>query len=272
MRRWIRKWWLPGVAAILLLGASFWAGYVSSRGPSFQYSNLVDETTQQQARSLLAQAKVPGEAVDDFFDLVDQFYRVPYEGILQSGWAKTSVRTFSYDDEAAFEHYDKSDCSIVCRTAAYLLTRHAVVFGSTGSSPVEEKDPMSRQYLADDGDRMRYDQLFASLPAGGAETSEAVWGRLEAYWEHAGIRFRDGTAQLVNVYGMTGDEIQNLHAAVALYGEAGVWLLEKYDPLYPFQFSHFERERDMVTYLQRRTGEVECAVITLGGECLWAKK
>lgn len=271
MRRWTRKWWILGVLAVLLLGAAFWAGVVYSRGPSFRYSNLADDASRQQAQSLLSQAEVPCGDADAFFELVDAFYRVPYEGIVESGWKKAAVRSFSYDDQAAFEHYDQSDCSIVCRTAAYLLTRSSITFGGTDLPPAEEKDPKSRTYLTDDTDRLQYDRLFASVPAGAAETSEQVWDALKTYWTEAGISFREGMDQLVTVYALTGNEIQNLHAAVALYGEDGVWLLEKYDPLYPFQFSHFEQEQDMIAYLQRRAAEVDCAVITRGGACLWEK-
>ena len=265
----LRRWWPLGIAAVLLLGGSLWAGIAYSRGPAFRYSNLADAASQKQARSLLQQAGVPNDDADAFFELVDAFYRVPYEGILQSGWDKASVRTFSYDDEAAFDHYDKSGCSIVCRTAAFVLTRDSLLFGDTDLPMAAELDPGSRMYLADAGDRLHYDRLFALQPADGAETSEDVWETLRTYWDDADIGFGDGMAQLVNVYGLTGDKIQNLHAAVALYGEDGVWLLEKYDPLYPFQFSHFERQADMLTYLRQRAAEVDCAVITQGGECLW---
>ncbi len=271
MRQRMCKWWILGVLAALLLGAATWVGVVHSRGPSFQYSNLVDDASRQQAQSLLSQAEVPSGDTDAFFELVDAFYRVPYEGIVESGWKKTAVRSFAYDDEAAFAHNDQSDCSIVCRTAAYLLTRSGITFGGTDLPPAEEKDPKSRQFLENDTDRLQYDRLFASIPAGAAETSEQVWDTLKTYWTDAGISFREETAQLVTVYALTGNEIQNLHAAAALYGEDGVWLLEKYDPLYPFQFSHFEQERDMIDYLQRRAAEVDCAVITRGGACLWEK-
>ena len=271
MRRRMRKWWILGVLAVLLLGTVLGVGVVHSRGPSFRFSNLADDTSRQQVRSLLGQAKIPEEDTNAFFGLVDTFYRVPYEGIVESGWEKAAVRSFFYDEEAAFDHYEKSDCTIVCRTAAYFLTRSSITFGSTALPPAEEKDPKSRQYLVDDTDRLQYDRLFASIPADTAETSEQVWDALKTYWTDAGISFREGTAQLVTVYALTGDEIQNLHAATALYEEDGVWLLEKNDPLYPFQFSHFEREQDMMTYLQRRAAEVDCAVITRGGACIWEK-
>lgn len=271
MRRRMRKWWLLGIMLAVLLGAAFWAGLLYSRGVSFRYSNLVDNVSQQQARSLLAQAKVPEDDTDAFFALVDEFYRVPYEGLVASGWKKTTVRKASYDEGAAFAHFDESNCSILCRQAAFLLTRYGITFGDTSLPPAAEKD-QSSQFLPEPLEQQHYNRLFSNLPADGAVTSEEIWEVLNGYWKEANVDFRGDAAQLVGVYGLTGDKIQNLHAAVALYGEDGVWLLEKYDPLYPFQFSHFEREQDMVTYLKRRAAEVDCAVIVRGGECLWAKK
>lgn len=270
MRRWLRKWWILGIAAVFLVGGSLWAGHHFSRGASFRYSNLVDETSQQQARSLLEQANVPTEDADLFFQLVDAFYDVPYEGIPQSGWEKAFTGTFAYDDDAAIEHYSKSDNRVVCRTAAFLLTRYGIPFGETDLPPAEMKDQCAA-YFTDRSEQLRYNRLFASLPAGTAETSEQVWDTLKAYWREAAVTFREGTAQLINVYGLTGDEIQNFHAAVALYGEDSVWLLEKYDPIYPYQLSHFEQEQDMIAYLQHRVDAVDCAVITRGGVCLWKK-
>lgn len=270
IRKRMRKWWPFGLALLLLLGAALWAGFVFSRGPTFRYSNLVDEAAQMQARSLLTQGRIPTEDMDDFFELVRDFYSVPYKGVVESGWKKVSTRSFSYGEKAAFDHFNQTNNAVTCRTAAFLLMRDRLMFGSDDLPPAEEKD-QTQAYLPEPEDRMHYNLLFAALPSGTAETSEEVWDALAAYWEKADIGFRSGTAQLVTVYGMTGDTIQNFHAAVALYGEDGVWLLEKYDPLYPFQFSHFEQEQDMVTYLQRRAAEVDCAVITRGGECLWQK-
>ena len=101
---------------------------------------------------------------------------------------------------------------------------------------------------------------------------EALAAAVSDYWSEAGIDFSGGVkAKLLTVYGSDGGEIQNSHTAVTVSSGEEIWLLEEYGPLYPYQFSRFTGEAQLIRYLRRRVLGCPYAAVFQGVECLRGK-
>lgn len=241
----------------------------------FTYTNLVDPASRDFARSLLEEAAVPQENVDSLFQRIEEFYRDPYPNLVKQGFQRACALSFSYRDTDAFEHAElQPDSSLTCRMAAFLLLRDSIVFSeqAEGGPELKEKDPTSRRCLTDENDLLHYDLLFANLTGRTVRSSAEMAAALVEYWETAGILFpEESNCNLLTAYGSNGDLIQNFHTAVVVEREDGVWLLEKYDPLYPYQLSCFNGRTALVNYMKLRVSECKYAAIFLGNDCLWSK-
>lgn len=263
-----RKIVLPAVlAAVVLLIV------VYVKRNTFAYTNLVGEADRIQARVLLEEEGIPRENIDDLFSLIEAFYQDPYPHLAEQGLQRALIPLFSYRDQDAIDHFDRQpDSSLTCRMAAFLLLKDSIRFPDILPTAPEEKDPMSQRCLSAERDRLRYNLLFANVEGQVVRSSEELAAAVSNYWSEAGIDFPNGVkANLLTVYGSDGGEIQNFHTAVAVSSGEEVWLLEKYDPLYPYQLSRFTGEAQMIRYLRRRVLGCLYAAVFQGGECLWVK-
>ena len=259
-------------AALLALGLIIYAGTLLARG-SFTYTNLAAPDDCELARTLLDGAGITPENTERLLELVEEFYSVPYPSI-DGGFERAYIQFFRYSGEDAAQHLDmQPDAYLTCRMAAFILLRDKITFPDSTQRPptLEEKDHKSRRNLTDSGDLLHYDLLFANLERtvrSSAELSAAV----TEHWEESGIVFPVGEkAGIVTAYGSNGEGVQNFHTAVAVYSGDELWLLEKYDPIYPWQLSRFKDEAQLVRYLETRVSDAKYAAIFLGGSCLWTK-
>lgn len=246
----------------------------------FVYTNLVNNTDRDQARFLLEEAGIPQENIDFFVQLVEKFYQDPYPNLVESGFQKAFLPMFSYRDTDAFQHSEiQPDYSLTCRMAAFLLLKDGIVFSDElkNSLQLDEKDPKSRRYLTDDDDLSHYDLLFSNLTGPSIRSSAEMSRVLIEYWKAAGILFPSeskddkANAHLVMAYGSDGETIQNFHTAVVIYKDSEIWLLEKYDPIYPYQLSCFCEERQLVNYMKLRLKGIKYAAIFSENHCLWSR-
>lgn len=242
---------------------------------TFEYTNLVDDASQDYVRSMLEDAGVSQENVDVFFQLVNEFYQDPYSNTVESGFQKALIPIFSYEGTDAIQHLEfQPNNSLTCRMAAFILLRDIITFPHNieNGLELEEKDPKSREVLSDDLDLLHYDLLFFDLTNQTIHSSAEMSTALVEYWKTAGIIFPSGSKiNIMMAYGSNGDLIQNFHTAVVIQGDQEIWLLEKYDPIYPYQLSYFSGEKQLVNYMKLRLTESKYAAIFLGSSCLWSK-
>lgn len=239
---------------------------------TFTYSNLMDDAGKSKAQSLLTQQNIPQENIDLLFCLVDEFNSVPYSGIVEHGWKKAIIPFSSYSNENGFAHLEaqEKDDMINCRSAAFILLKDSIVFGETEIAPAEHEDRQSRYPFAEE-DAMRYDLLFANMESSDVASSEALAEIVLGYWKSAGIQFSENSVQLVTVYGASGNKVQNLHTGTAIDTGDCIWLLEKVDPIHPYQFACFSDQEQMIDYMKKRASGEEYAAIFSNGTCLWTK-
>lgn len=251
-------------------------GYAFVSQNTFEYTNLVDNASRDYARSILEEAGISQENEDVFFRLVNEFYQDPYSNTVESGFQKALIPIFSYEETDAIQHLGvQPDNSLTCRMAAFILLQDIITFPYSieNRSELAEKDPKSREVLSDDIDLLHYDLLFANLTNQAVHSSVEMSTALVEYWETAGIIFPSGSKiNIIMAYGSNGDLTQNFHTGVVIQGDREIWLLEKYDPIYPYQFSCFSGEKQLVNYMKLRLAESKYAAIFWGSSCLWLKQ
>lgn len=259
---------IAAIFAVLGCAAVFWV----TRN-TFTYSNLADAESRQTARQLLHEQGVGQESLERFFEQVDIFNAVSYDGLVESGMKKALAPCFSYDDEAGFSHLDRqqTDERVNCRTAAFLLMRDVIAFTNPSAEAENDKDGQLAQRLFTKQEQKNYNLLYANIAYHDGETSQELAAQLQEYWQRAGIVFPSGEIQLVTAYGAATDIFQNYHTAVAVGAEDGVWLIEKADPIHPFQLSHFTSQEQLLSYMKHRVREAKCAAIFANDICLWTK-
>jgi len=237
----------------------------------FTYSNLVDNDSQGIVRTLLEQSGIPRENIELFFEGIDEFYKDPYPNIVQSGFQEKLIPFFSYRDTDAFQHLEaQENNTLVCRMAAFILLKDTLGFGDTTLLPAEEKDSKSRGWITET-DLLHYDLLFSNIEDYQINSSQEMVRVLTEYWDAAGISFSESaSAKLIMAYGSDGTIIQNFHTAVVIQSDSTIWLLEKYDPIYPYQLSCFDNETKLIDYMKLRIKEAKYSAVFLGNICLWS--
>lgn len=255
---------ISALAAIAVIILSIWI-YRNT----FTYSHLMDEEGRTEALSLLRGQNIPEENIDLFFQLVDEFNSVPYPGIVEHGFKRAAIPFFSYNNENGYAHLNAQESGdiISCRTAAFVLLKDSITFEDTGVVPEEQKS----DFPFAENDLENYSLLFANIEYDGSASSEALAEQLLSYWKRAGISFPENGIQLVTAYGAVSNVFQNFHTAAAIYTDGCVWLIEKADPIHPYQLSRFRTQEQMVDYMKKRVSEAERAAVFSGDVCLWTK-
>ena len=98
----------------------------------------MDTESQTIAQSLLSEANISQENIDQFFTLVDEFNSVPYKGIVEQGWKKAYIPFFSHNNENGFAHLEAQEQKnmINCRSAAFVLLKDHIIFNETNITNV----------------------------------------------------------------------------------------------------------------------------------------
>ena len=242
-------------------------------GKTFIYSNLIDSAEQEIMEDLLIDANIPAENIDRYMEKIERFYSIPYKGIVQSGWKRSSIVLFSYRDNSAIEHFDEQpDFSLSCRAAAFILLKDNITWGEVNLPAITKKDEISRTHISDNQeDLLHFDLLFSNIDGIPISSSEQLVETLTQYWHNSQIDFGEGNVHLVTAYASEGTKIENWHTAISIFADGKVWLLEKYNPIYPFQLSCFDGEEDMVAYMKKRLSGAKYAAVLSDTHYLWMK-
>ena len=244
--------------------------YQFVRNNTFEYSNLVDNEGQAELQFMLETNGIPHENIETLLSLCDEFYSVPYNNVVNNGWNYALIRLFSYNANDANDHLTRQpDNSLTCRMAAFIVLKNDISFGETKIVPAHMKDPASRKNLTYDEDLLHYDLLFSNIENSTVTSTQDLADIVIGYWKNAGITFENESVRLITAYGLSGTTIQNFHTAIAIYNEDGVWLLEKYDPIYPFQFSCFSSESQLIDYMKKRVSDTKYYAIFSNDNCIY---
>lgn len=261
-----------GMIAALLVCFLAAAVYCFMRKSTFKYSNLADNESKTKVQTMLEANGIPRENISALFDLCEEFYRVPYNNIVKSGWKDALIQFFSYNENDAVDHLEKQpDNSLTCRMAAFIVLKDNISWSETDIVPAVMKDPQSRQKLTDDEDLTHYDLLFSNIENFAVTSSQDLVNTVTAYWKDAGIVFENENVRLITAYGSSGGDaaVQNIHTAISIYDAGSVWLLEKYDPIFPFQLSCFNSEDQLIDYMKKRVSSEKNYAIFSNDHCIY---
>jgi outer membrane lipoprotein-sorting protein len=265
------------ISLLLLLGASACGnGNSSSTSFSFEYSNMVDSNTQTFVKNLLSENGVREDNIECFFKYVNDFYN-GYEGIADNGWTTVELKDFSYSDGSAFEHWgskERSPLDLNCRFAAFILARDIVSFGNNSHGEAIAKDENLLTSFTDESTQ-NYFALFCDIDTNNEMNLTDNFLSVRKQYD---ITFNEeDTIKLLCLY--TRNETshaQVFHAAVLIEENDCYYLIEKYDPMYPYQISKFNSQDEIISYIFARcrpekVANIKDALITINNAPLVSK-
>ena len=240
---------------------------------TFEYSNMVDTETQIFVSELLYRNGVNQIDINYFFELVNDFYN-GYENIADSGWITTTLKNFEYNDITAFAHWDskkRNRIDINCRYAAYTLIKDTILsFDISAFSNIKDENLISEHTLinlADDEIKI-YSTLFSDIEVGNVDKN-GFTENIILHKHNNKIEFNnESKIKLISLYTQhKSTTAQVAHAAVIIEEDGYYFLLEKYDPLYPYQISKFISKENLLSYLAvRADGEIQHYAIFINND------
>lgn len=251
------------MAALLLLAGCGKAPDAPSPDPEgILYSNLADPASQKRVTQLLEAHGVPAEQTgqlmawaEDFNGRVEDPLPEGFQPMGESGPDYTKV-LLPYREEEHGEPIPEANC----RLTSFLLMKHNVT--TNGTYPegdfyllfdVEAIDQYEPFHLSQEELRT-YRSLFTWVPLQGAATLEDHISAIQTAWKERDIHISGEGISLVNVYlHAPMDEVRFVgHTGVLMDTEEGLFFVEKYGPIFPFQVTKFQNREELVTYLLSR--------------------
>lgn len=218
----------------------------SFQGKKYSYNNLTNEQSITELYEALSSHAVPSEDTDSLIGFVRAYSRGRYaENNLQGSWKNATIKETLYDYTKAINSYGESPFEdLNCREAAFL------VFHSFLKAPDSSVKDVTMEEI-----------FFGTFDAG-----QSVADAVKGYWKSQNIEFAGSDIHLVSLWGKKDDEITNLHCGVLLENEGKPYLLEKVDPILPYQLSIFDAAEDIKAYLLNRTDEYEDMTVFVDDE------
>ena len=254
---------------------------------TFEYSNIVDVDSRKQMGSLLSQIGVHEDNINLFFDFVDEFYKVPYEGIADKGFASKPIKQFTYETFTIQEDakhwkqlgFQDKDEDINCRVAAFTLIQEFINLQKDyikPSSIIDESLLQQHHLLTFTQDTIeKYALLFNDIQLEHDITKTNIAEDILQNWKSSGISFQnDASIKLIclYLYDRNRNIIQVVHAAALIEMQGYYYMIEKYNPKEPYQFSKFKDTNEIIKYLLQRFNQAKLnstIVIMKNDKCIY---
>ena len=244
---------------------------------SFEYSNMVDKETQDFVIELLNKHGVDFQDIDLFIECVNDFYN-NYKGIADNGWVKTDLIDFGYTAENAFEHWDSKDRNrfdINCRVAAFILFKDFLSASNDSAINIVDENLLNEISLFTNQEIRKYSTVYGYIETNASKKNELI-NDIQSYRQHYGIEFDDDSPiKLLCLYTKSSGQsyAQIFHAAVMIEENDSLYLIEKYEPMYPYQISKFDSLDDLKSYILERcsppkTSDIQYAEVMVNNEAI----
>ena len=254
-----------------------------------EYSNLVDEATQNEVYKILLQVGIKKDSVDTLLNWVKEFNsRVGSPAAFQEGFQINNGSPVNYDDVPWNEEYleDGSlQMDMNCRITAYLLYQNFV----TVQQEIKDYDP----YLMFDVEAINTDPrlitiketmdkfitLFQPVDIEEGSNLESHVKAIQSAWEERGIQLQnEAQISLITLYLHSDFDNKRFvgHAGVLVELEDGLLFVEKYGPDLPYQCTKFTSDEELAKYLLSRKdiygdGTEELPIVMKNGEMIQVK-
>lgn len=232
----------------------------------WMYSNLVDESVQEEVKERLIRAGIPQEDVKLFIDWVNEYNgAVENIDLLQKDFALSEGVQITYDDvyldlgEDVDMYTPSMDTN--CRLTAALLMKDLIQVGDYHEEPDNylmfdmESIDNDTKYEVIKEIRDKYVTLYNPVEVPENTDFDEHVKKIQEAWAQRQITFNEQTgASLVTLF--LHDPYENKrfvgHAGVLIEDEEGLMLVEKYGSFSPYQVTKFNSEQEVAEYLLNR--------------------
>lgn len=250
----------------------------------FDYSNMIDSETQTFVVELLERNEVKKDNIDNFFILVNDFYD-GYESIINDGWTTVNLKNFAYDENKMQKYWNslnRPNRDINCRVAAFILTKDNILLKNTYDGflfdglvdgfDIKLTNEEIQKYSA------LYSEIFNPLEISSFDRND-ILNIILSQRQKYGIEFDDNStvkSLFLYIASSTFSNVQNYHTAVVVQENDYYYLIEKYNPKFPYQISKFISENDLIEYILDRCKpenigdiEIEDIIIMMNNKCIY---
>lgn len=229
-------------------------------------SNLVDKQSHEVVRSALADAGVPQESIDGFFELVNEYNTaVPTDSMVVEGFADYGTKDPDYDVESISKAWNDRYADYVgtnCRINTFALA-HSLFSIDDQDNPNDsllfldqqslDKAP---QQIFDEAQRAKFEAFYGNIETTMEQTPGQHIADIKAYIKDRGIEFADTGTRVVSVFSHdTLTESATLfigHTGVAVPYDDGYLFLEKLAFDMPYQAVTVKDMQQLNDYLMHK--------------------
>lgn len=234
-----------------------------------EYSNLVDLKVQSDLKESLLSCGIPQSTVDTFFEDVNEYNKtVDNTTLVQSGYKTFDLSPVAYNEDKLSELWDKKYSAFMgynCKLTAFFLYKSFVHSNAFVQDAENEMDmlfnlaPEKAQAHFSKADSDLFGTLYQTLPIKDSMSQQECVEKIKSTWGGYGVTFdKTDKIKLITVY--TEDDypeyhLEPVHAGLLFNGNGKLCFLEKLSFVKPYQYSLFENEKDLYTYIKSSFGE-----------------
>ncbi len=231
---------------------------------SYEYSNLVDENTQNRVLDLMKTRGLDGRTIDWFMKTVEDYNsKQGMEDIAPHGFVSINTANAPYDENQLFTGWEELQLPYIdlnCRITSFMLMKDLVDSGGTitEESPelifdlnAIENNPNAKMSKAD---QQKFENIFYPISASETTDVKEHAKTIVKEWVKRGISFDNDSTSWVNVF-LHYPETENLfigHSGVLLEEGDGFLFIEKLAQTMPFQVSKFKTKEELYHVLMQR--------------------
>lgn len=253
------------MSALLLAGCS--ASPIESQTAgtenSIIYSNLANETAQEEVTKLLKKHGVTEEQTDALVSWVKDVNDRVTSGTLVSDFMPMNEKGTDYTGLIVAYKSDSDGMPLPeanCRLTSYLLMKNKVETNGKRFDDdtylmfdLEAIDTYEPFHLTDE-ERSDFNSLFNWVPVQGTSTLDAHIAKIQQAWKDREVKVSGKGISLITVYlHSTFEQVRFVgHTGVLVEEKDGLWFIEKYGPMFPFQATKFHDREELKAYILSR--------------------
>ncbi|MGM9926737.1 MAG: DUF4300 family protein [Bacillus sp. (in: firmicutes)] len=231
---------------------------------SYQYSNLVDENTQNEVSDLLKENGFDNQYIDLFIEAVQDFNsKQGMTNIAPQGFTSIDTATVPYDeDKFVIDWMDLQlpYLDLNCRITSFLLFKDFVESENIMTDEnlelvfdlgMIEENPFA---ALSKEDQQKFENIFSPMQAEETIDVKTHAETIKKEWAERKVSFNNTSASWVNVF-LHYPETENLfvgHSGILLKDGDGYIFVEKLASAQPFQVSKFKTKEELYNVLMER--------------------
>ena len=239
------------------------------------YSNLADSEAQGQLKKELISHGISKNTANAFLtDVKDYNETIQNTALVQTGYKAFDLSPVAYDDDAITKLWSEKYPVFTgynCKLTAFLLYKDFIqsksVVADNQSEDGEQSEmdmlfhlsPEKAENRFSEKDKALFNTLYQNIEIGSDATTQECINQIKSCWDKYGICFdKTDNLNLITVYSEDDYPKYHLapvHAGLLITKNEKFYFLEKLSFIRPYQYSVFECQEDLYTYLKNVFGE-----------------